>query len=219
MFKLWGRKSSINVQKVMWVAEELGVPYEQIEVGGRFGGLETPEFIKLNPNRRVPVIEDDGHTIWETNTIIRYLCAKHGTGSWWPQDPAERAAQDKWMDWTLADLQPAFVGLFARLWRTPEMRRDWTLIRKAVVRTNMLFRILNKQLEGHRFVGGETIAMGDVPAGGILYRYYCLEIRRPPLPNVEAWYARLREREAYRKRIMVSFEELKGKPAVQPSQG
>lgn len=212
MLKIWGRKSSINVQKVMWAVGELGIAHERIDAGGPFGGLDTEAFGAMNPNRRVPTIDDDGVVVWESNAIVRYLAAKHGAGSLWPVDPGERALSDMWMEWTTADLQPAFVGgVFWALYRTPEPQRNWPAIRQGIARSAILFRILDRHLEGRDFVAGERLTIGDIAAGAQLYRYYELEIDRPNMSNVEAWYARLKERPAYREHVMVPFDELKGR--------
>src|ERR1700731_2064316 len=125
MLKVWGRSNSINVQKAMWAIGELGIAHERIDAGGKFGGLDTAQFRAMNPNARVPVIDDEGAIVWESHAIVRYLAASYGDGSLWPADPAERSQSDRWMDWTLADLQPAFVGgVFWNFYRTPAERRN-----------------------------------------------------------------------------------------------
>ena len=211
MLRIWGRKNSINVQKVMWAVGELGLSQERIDAGGQFGGLNTDAFGKMNPNRRVPVIEDGGVVIWESHAILRYLAAKYGGGSLWPVDAAARSQCDMWMDWTLADLQSAFIGLFWSFWRTPEPQRNLRLIQQQLARSNVLFQILEKHFDGRKFITGDQLTMGDIPAGAQLYRYFNLSIERPALPNVQAWYARLRERDSYRTNVMISFEDLKGR--------
>jgi len=212
MLKVWGRRNSINVQKVMWAVGELGLPHERIDAGGPFGGLDTEEFGALNPNRRVPVIDDGGAVVWESHAILRYLAAKYGAGTLWPKDPAVRARADMWTDWTLADLQPAFTGgVFWGFYRTPEAQRNWPAIRQGIARSAILFRLLDLQLEGRDFIAGDTFTFGDIPAGAQLYRYFALEIDRPALPNVEAWYERLTARPAHREHVMVPFDDLKGR--------
>lgn len=211
MLKIWGRRNSLNVQKAMWAIGELGIAHEHIDAGGPFGGLDTDEFGALNPNRRVPVIDDDGTVVWESHAIVRYLAAKYGAGSLWPEGAGARARSDMWTDWVLADLQPAFIGVFWNLYRTPEDQRNWNLIRQGVARSAILFQLLDRHLGEHAFIAGDTLTIGDIPAGAQLYRYFELEIDRPSLPNVEAWYARLQEREPYRTHVMVSFEDLKGR--------
>jgi glutathione S-transferase len=211
MLRIWGRRNSINVQKVMWAVGELELAHEHIDAGGPFGGLDTEEFGALNPNRRVPVIDDSGTVVWESHAIVRYLAAKYGAGSLWPEDAGTRARTDMWTDWVLADLQPAFIGLFWNLYRTPEEQRNWNLIRQGIARSAILFQLLDRHLGEHAFIAGDTLTVGDIPAGSQLYRYFELEIDRPSLPNVEAWYAKLQEREPYRTHVMVSFEDLKGR--------
>ncbi|HEX3674321.1 MAG TPA: glutathione S-transferase family protein [Rhizomicrobium sp.] len=212
MLKIWGRRNSVNVQKVMWAVGELGLPHEHVDAGGSFGGLDTDEFGDINPNRRVPAIDDGGTIVWESHAIVRYLAAKYGAGSLWPDDAGMRAKSDMWMDWTLADLQPAFIGgVFWNFYRTPEAQRNWNLIRQGIARSAILFRLLDRHLEDKPFIAGDTLTMGDIPAGAQLYRYFELEIDRPSLPSVEGWYARLQERETFRTHVMVPFNELEGR--------
>jgi glutathione S-transferase len=214
MLKIWGRRNSINVQKVLWAVGELGLAHEHIPAGGSFGLLDTDEFGALNPNRRVPVIEDDGTIVWESHAIVRYLAAKYGAGTLWPEDPAVRAPADQWADWTLADLQPAFInGVFWGLYRTPENQRNWPAIRKAIARCAILFRLLDRHLETNAYLAGDALTFGDIPAAVQLYRYFELEIDRPSLPHVEAWYERLKARPAYREHVMIAFDDLKGRLA------
>ena len=214
MLKIWGRKNSINVQKVMWAVGELGIAYERIDAGGPFGGLNDPDFVAMNPMKRVPVIDDGGTIVWESHAIVRYLCARYGNGRLWPDDAARRSASDIWMEWTQADLQPGFMnGVFWGFYRTPEARRDWSAIQRNVQRTADLLRILDHHLAERSFVGGDGLTMGDIPPGAQLYRYFNLEIERPSLPHVEAWYERLCSRPAYREHVMVPFDELRGRLA------
>ena len=212
MLKIWGRANSINVQKAMWAVGELGLPHQRIDAGGPFGGLNTDEFRAMNPNTRVPVIDDDGAVVWESHAIVRYLAAKYGAGGLWSTDPATRSFSDRWMDWTLADLQPAFVGgVFWNFYRTPEAQRNWPLIRQGIARSAILFKLLDRHLADRLFIAGDTLTIGDIAAGAQLYRYFELEIDRPAIPNVEAWYSRLRERPAYREHVMLPFDDLRGR--------
>jgi glutathione S-transferase len=214
MLKVWGRRNSINVQKVMWTLGELTIPHEHIDAGGPFGGLDTDAFGAMNPNRRVPVIDDGGTIVWESHAIVRYLAAKYGAGTLWLEDHGARARSDMWMDWVTADLQPAFIGgVFWSFYRTPEEQRNWPVIRQGIARSAILFRMLDRQLEGKSFVAGDMPTIGDIAAGTQLYRYFELEIDRPELPNVTAWYERLKARPAYREHVMVPFDELKGRLA------
>ncbi|MEQ8334049.1 glutathione S-transferase [Nisaea sp.] len=131
MLKVWGRRSAFNVQKVMWLIGELGLPHYHTDLGGAAGGLDDPAFLAMNPHGRVPVIDDDGTIVWESHAILRYLAAVHGDAALWPDDPAKRSEADRWMDWAQTSLQPAFLtGIFWGYYRTPEAQRDWPTIRQ-----------------------------------------------------------------------------------------
>jgi glutathione S-transferase len=203
MLRVWGRNNSINVQKVMWAVGELGLEHERIDVGGAFGGLDTPEYGRLNPNRRVPTVEDDEVVIWESNACVRYLAARYGAGTLWPEDPAQRAVADLWMDWQQTTLLPDMTVTFWGLIRTPEAERDHAKIEAAAERLGPLWQMLDRHLATRRFVGGDALTIGDIPVGASCYRYYGLPIERPRLANIEAWYGRLKERASFRKHVMV----------------
>lgn len=214
MLKIWGRRSSINVQKVMWATAELGLQHEHIDAGGSFGGLDTDEFRAMNPNARVPVIDDDGVIVWESHAIVRYLAAKYGPGSLWPENPGARARSDMWMDWANTSLQPAFLnGVFWAFYRTPEDQRNWQVIRQGIARSAILFKLLDQHLAGREFISGNALTIGDIAVGAQLYRYFELEIDRPMIPNVETWYEQLSSRPAYRAHIMIPFDDLRGRLA------
>jgi glutathione S-transferase len=214
MLKVWGRRNSQNVQKVMWLIGELGLPHEHIPAGGDFGRLSDPEFGGLNPNRLVPVIEDDGLVVWESHAILRYLAARYGGLAYWPADPGERSAFDRWMDWGQALWQPAFLtGIFWGFYRTPEHQRDRNAINRSMALCSELMQIVEGVLHERKFLAGDSFTIGDIPLGATLYRYFELEIDRPSLPGVEAWYHRLRTRSAYREHVVVPFDDLKGKLA------
>ncbi len=203
MLKIWGRTNSINVQKVMWTIGELGLEHEHTTVGGAHGGLDTPEYIAMNPNRRVPVLQDGDLAIWESNAIVRYLCARHSEGALWASDPAERSLADRWMDWqaasTIADMTTIFFGLI----RLPEAERNMDAINAATGRVNDQMGILEAQLQVSKWVAGDAMTMGDLPVGALVYRWSELPIDRPDLPAVAAYYARLSERPAYREHVMI----------------
>lgn len=214
MLKVWGRRFSFNVQKVLWLVGELGLPHQSIPAGGDFGGLNNPDFQAMNPHGRVPVIDDDGVVVWESHAILRYLAARYGGPAWWPETPAGRAEADGWMDWAQTTLQRDFLtGVFWGWYRTPEAERDTVAVEAALTACTRHFRLLDKVLADRPFLGGDALGLADIPAGTHLYRWFELEIDRPKTPNVEAWYARLRERPAYREAVMVPFGEMKGRLA------
>lgn len=209
MLKIWGRATSVNVQKVMWTVAELNLPHERIDVGGAFGGVDTGAYRALNPNGLIPTLEDEGAVIWESHAIVRYLAAKYGSGALWSEEPARRAQADMWMDWAQTSVLPDLTAVFFGLVRIPSAKRDLPGINSAVERLGKTYGVLERALEGRAFLTGDSLSMGDIPLGSTLYRYFDLEISRPPLPNVEAWYERLQARPAYREHVMVSYESLR----------
>lgn len=213
MLRIWGRRNSFNVQKVMWLAGELDLEHQRIEAGGSFGGLDDPKFLRMNPHGRIPVIDDDGVIVWESHSIIRYLSAKYGSGSFWSEDAAERSLADRWMDWSLATLQRDFMDLFWDFYRTPDDQRDWRRIKTLTARCAEHYRLLDPHLATRQYLAGNGITMADIPAGTSLYRYFELEIDRPQIPHVTAWYDSLQERDAYREHVMVPFADLRGRLA------
>jgi len=211
-FRVWGRQSSINVQKVMWTLDEIGLAYEHIDAGGQFGGLDTREFRAMNPHGRIPVIDDDGTVVWESNAIVRYLCAEHSKALW-PASPRARAEADGWMDWTATRLQSNVMDFFWGWYRTPGKRRDAARNATLLAAANADWRTLDAHLATRPYVGGDHLTFGDIPAGTLLYRWFEMEIDRLAAPHVEAWYARLQGRPAFRRHVMRPFSELKGRLA------
>ena len=212
MLKIWGRRSSYNVQKVMWLIGELDLAHQHIDAGGSAGGLDVPAFLATNPHGRIPVIQDDDAVVWESHAVLRYLAARHGAGRFWSDDPVARAAVDGWMDWSQTALQPDFLtGVFWGFYRTPADKRNWPAIKSALARCASDFEKLDRLLEGRSFLLGESLSLADITAGTALYRYFELEIDRPTLPHFERWYANLQQRDAYRKHIMIPFGELFGR--------
>lgn len=203
MIRIWGRTSSINVQKVMWAVAELGLEHERVDVGGAFGGLDTPHYGAMNPNRLIPVIRDGETVVWESNAIVRYLAARYGSGGLWPEDPVQRATSDRWMDWQLTVVQPAIFPVFHGLIRTAPDKRDMVAIQAGAERLGEAMRILDAQLAGRPFLAGDTPTIGDIPIGCVCWRYYNLDVARPELPNVLAYRARLEERAGYRAHVML----------------
>ena len=209
--RLWGRRSSFNVQKVLWCLAELGLEFEHKQVGGAHGGLDNDCFRSLNPLGKVPVLEDGDVVIWESHAIIRYLAASYSAGNFWPYSPVERSWIDRWMDWSQTALQPDFMSLFWGFYRTPADQRDTAAIQVAVSACQARYVQLAEQLRSRKYLAGNNFTFADIPAGTSLYRYFEMgvDVERPP--EVEAWYARLRERPAFAENIMVPFSELKGR--------
>ncbi|MCX7081051.1 MAG: glutathione S-transferase [Pseudomonas sp.] len=206
MLKIWGRKNSSNVRKALWCAEELGLIYKAVDAGGAFGVVDTPEYRAMNPNGRVPVIEDDGFVLWESNTIVRYLCAKHACDStWYPANLQPRATAEKWMDWTTSTFADPFRQVFWGVLRTPADQQDWVKIHAARDTCAELLLMVDQALAEHPYLSGEEIGMGDIPLGSFIYAWFEMPVDRPQMRHLEAWYERLKQRPAYQKAVMTAL--------------
>jgi glutathione S-transferase len=198
MLKVWGRLNSINVQKAMMAVEELGLPHERVDAGMQYGVTKTPEYLRMNPNSRVPTIDDDGFVLWESNVIVRYLCAKHAPGTLWPVDPRARADIDRWMDWQQNHHNGPLTTLFWGLVREPGARSPAEIeAAKKTMAQNML--MLEARLDGREWMGGDAFTMVDCVIGPALHRWSNVPIERGSLPNVERYYRALMERPSAKK--------------------
>lgn len=188
----------------MWCAEELGLDYEAIDAGGAFGVVDTPHYRALNPNGRVPMIEDGDFVLWESNTIVRYLCAKQGS-SWYPADLKARASAEKWMDWTTSTLAEPFKAVFWGILRTPAEKQNWESIHAGRQACIDALSTVDKALAEQPYLSGSEIGIGDIPLGCFAYAWFEMPIERPAMPHLEAWYQRLQQRPAYRKAVMTAL--------------
>jgi len=205
MLRIWGRLSSINVQKVVWCARELHLDHERIDIGVSQGDLDTEAYVKLNPNRMIPVIEDfrgtdvggEPFVLWESNAIVRYLCARYGEGTLWPEDVKARASADRWMDWQTTTFSPAMAPAFLNLVRVPAEKRDDAAISASAARTEALAALLDRALAGREFIGGDRFTMADISLACAAHRWLGLPgIVREPRPDLERWLGAMRARPA-----------------------
>ena len=194
--KIWGRMSSINVKKVVWTAQELGLEFQRNEAGGQFGLVKTPEYLRLNPNALVPVMEDGDFVLWESTVIVRYLCAKHSPGQLYPSDLRERFEAERWMDWQQTTFSPASRPGFWQLIRTAPEQRNAQVLSDSNASVEALLATLDAQLGRHAFVAGDRFTMADVVLGCEAHRWFGLPQPRQSWPNVERWYQGLRARQA-----------------------
>ncbi|WP_404379178.1 glutathione S-transferase family protein [Caenispirillum salinarum] len=203
MFTIWGRANSINVQKVLWTCAELDLPFERIDAGGAFGGTDTAEYRAMNPPGMVPTLKDGNVVVWESNVIVRYLAATHGPGRLCPAEAPARFGQEAWMDWQAAGLWKDFRPLFIGLVRTAPQDRDVAALARAEEATARAFALLDEALRDRPFLGGAALGVADIPAGVTAHRWLALPLdRRPRLPALEDWYARLTERPGFRDHVM-----------------
>lgn len=202
MLKIWGRRNSINVQKVLWCCAELGVPYERIDAGMQFGVNDTPEYRARNPNGLVPTIEDDGFVLWESHAIVRYLARRHGAGTLWPADAKAAADADRWMEWCSTTLWIALRPVFWNLVRVAPEKRNMAEVAENHKKLASHFGIVDRELAGKRHLAGNDFSMGDIPMGVAAFRWYNLPLERPAMPALERWYARICERPAFQAHCM-----------------
>jgi glutathione S-transferase len=204
VIEIWGRRNSVNVQKVLWIADELGVSYRHTQIGGPFGGTREPEYLAVNPNGLVPALRDDAVVVWESNVIVRYLCARYGAELL--GDPSQRYGQiEAWMDWELNTIQFPMRTLFVSLVRTPAAERDAAALEKARGELYAGWALLDRHLANCPYVGGERFSAADIPAGSLAHRWFELGGRGRNTPHLAAWFARLAAREAYRRHVMIEL--------------
>ena len=205
MITLWGRNNSTNVKKVLWVLEELELPFELIHAGLQHGVNDTAEYLVMNPNGLVPLFKDDATNslLWESNTIIRYLAAQYGQRKLWIEAPAERAQAEKWMDWSNSTLSPKHRAILMGYVRTPLEKRDSAAIEAAVKECEAAFFIMNNALANQRWFSGDAFGLGDIAIAPFFYNLWNSGIAWQPHPHLERWYQQLTERASFRDVVMI----------------
>ena len=207
--RLWGRASSVMVQKVMWALAECDIAHERIDAGGKYGHTDTGEFGAMNPLRRVPVWQEDGLTLWESHAILRHL-ARGPAAKLWPQARAEQALADQWIEFTTTTLLPPLIGVFFQTVRLPMAERSAKALSKHLGALDAALDVLDARLEDSHWLAGPRFSIADIAAGSPMYRYFTMDISRPNRAALADWYARLSERPAYRETVMTSYEALRG---------
>src|SRR3954469_6657487 len=195
---IWGRLSSINVQKVVWCADELGLAYQRHDVGGRFGGVDTPRYLALNPNGLVPTIEDDGFVLTESNAIVRYLAARSKASLLWPEAVRARAEVDRWMEWQSTEFTPATRDAFWQLVRMAPEARDPAVIEASRQKSEKRAAVLDAHLAHRRYLAGDAFTLADIVNGCAAQRWVNMPLAREPRPHVQRWYAQISSRPASR---------------------
>jgi glutathione S-transferase len=196
---IWGRTNSVNVQKVLWCLDELNLAYERIDAGMQFGRNYDPDYLAINPNARVPTLVDGDYALWESNSIMRYLCTAYGKGTpIYPQEPRRRAAVDRWLDWTLSTVQPVDRPVFWALVRTPPEQRNMIAIQKDADTEALVWRIADHHLSTRRYIEGDDFTIGDIALGAYARRWLGVEgIKRPKQPHLERWLKELGSRPGF----------------------
>ena len=191
MLRIWGRITSINVRKAVWTAQELGLEFERIDAGGAYGITKTPEYIAMNPNSVVPTLVDGEFTLWESNVVVRYLCAKHALGHLYPVDLQERFNAERWMDWQQTTFSPSGRDAFWQLIRIPEPERDMKKVAASIDSTEILLDRFEAHLSTTEYVAGSKLTMADIPMTCEIHRWFGLNIPSKTRPYIEAWYAKM----------------------------
>lgn len=211
MLTVWGRKTSSNVQALMWCIGEMQLPYIRHDVGHKYKGTDTDFFYSLNPNRTVPVLQDGSSTpLWETGAILRYLANRYGSETFWPHDAEKKASVDRWAEWAKINVAMAFTApVFWRVVRTPESERDVKAVNQAMVNLERSLSIAEVQLGKLSFLAGDEFSLADIQLGHVLYRYFDIDVARQPFKNLRSYYERLSSRPAFQEHVIVSYEELR----------
>jgi glutathione S-transferase len=194
MLHIWGRLTSINVRKVVWAVQELGLTAQRTDAGGHFGLVTEVDYLAKNPNAMVPLLEDGDATLWESNVIVRYLCARHALGTLYPDALAARFRAEMWMDWQQTTLNPAGRHAFLQLIRTPAAERNADVLARSIAETDPLLDMLDAELSGRPFIAGDSFTMADIPVGCEIHRWYGLPQPRKPRPHLDRWYQSMCER-------------------------
>ncbi len=196
---IWGRPNSVNVQKVLWCLHELDLTFERIDAGMQFGRNHEPDYLAMNPNGRIPTLVDGDYVLWESNSIMRYLCMAYGQMSpIYPPDAKRRAAVDRWLDWTLSTLQPVDRPVFWALVRTPVAQRDMAAIQRDADAATEVWKIIDRQLATRRYIEGDQLTLADIAIGAFARRWLGVEgITRPELPELNRWFAQLADRPGF----------------------
>ena len=210
MLTIWGRGTSSNVQKVLWLVEEAGIAHRHVVVGGPFGGTRTPEYLAMNPNSLVPTLQEDDFTLWESNTICRYLANRHGLQTLYPTDWRARADVERWMDWGQSLLAPSLHAGFWGLIRTAPADQDAAAIRASGEKTATVLGVIEARLANQPWLCGNQLTLAEIALGMHVYRWLHLPwsaVDHTPisLPRVTEWHARLAQRPAFRKVVMIDI--------------
>ncbi|CAB3875192.1 glutathione S-transferase family protein [Achromobacter sp. ACM02] len=193
MLEVLGRATSGNVQKVLFLLEELKVPYLRKDYGKTFEGTTlTGEYKAINPTQKVPTLRDGDLHIWESHTILRYIANTHEAETLYPANPAARSQVERWMDWTLASLNVAYLAGFKEAKLPPE-----ELTETATKLLGAELSLLDGHLAGKTWVAGDKISLADICLAPLVRRCLKFPHAKPELPNLKAWMKRVEDRPAF----------------------
>lgn len=223
MLKLWGRPTSARTLKVLWALAEIGIEFDFILASGTmgpdgsvdkgntpYGVVDTAEYRAINPNGTVPTIDDAGFTLWESNSIVRYLAMKYAPDMMYGDDIETFALASRWMDWENNELLHGQHALVMQLIRLPENQRDPAEVEAARQDLIPKFQMIDDQLGRTRFIAGERFTMGDIPIGLRTHRWHLFDIERPPMANLARWYDEIRTHPGFKAWIEDPANHLSG---------
>lgn len=210
MITVWGRRSSSNVQAVLWCIAELDIAFTRIDAGFTYGLVASDAYLAMNPNGTVPTIRDGKNLpLWESGAILRYLASQYSPDSFWPKDPVARATIDQWAEWSKINVAQMFTGpVFWRVVRTPADRQNPEAIHKAVAEFESALTIADRQLQSMPYIAGEYFTLADIQFAHVLYRYYDIFISRSRLTAVAQYFDRISNRAPYKQHVAISYDEL-----------
>ncbi|WP_449122900.1 glutathione S-transferase family protein [Pseudomonas sp. MPG01] len=198
MLRILGKASSINVRKVLWSCAELQIPFEREDWGSGFRSTHDAQFLALNPCAMVPVIQDGDFTLWESNTIIRYLVSRYDGSHLYPTDAQTRARIDQWIDWQASELNRSWSYAFLSLVRQSPEHQDSAALAVGIEQWSKNMAILDRQLEKTgAYVSGEQFSLADIPIGLSVNRWFETPLAHPDFGAVKAYYNRLNLRPGY----------------------
>jgi glutathione S-transferase len=198
VLKIWGRASSLNVQKTLWCCDELGLAFERVDWGGSFGGNDDAAYRAKNPTGKVPTLEDGDAIVWESNTILRYLCAKYNGARLHPVEPGRRSEIERWMDWQLAGLNPPMIAMLLGHYRTPPEKRDAAALERSRLQGVEQWTVAENHLKRRRYLAGDEFTLADIGNGILVHRWHSYPIERPTLPRLREYYDRVSERPSFK---------------------
>jgi glutathione S-transferase len=199
MLRVLGRATSGNVQKVVWLLEEMKLPYKREDYGRQFNNTQDAAYLSLNPNAKVPTLVDDDTVVWESNTILRYLCNKSGGHALYPAGAGERSKVERWMDWQLASLNGPYLGIFREAKKpAAERAASWSQDAKEL---KAQLDILEVGMGEQPWIAGGAFTIADICLGPIVHRCLDFPVDLPGLPRIRAWRDRVVARPAFKKAV------------------
>ena len=196
--RIYGYAGSINVRKVLWACDEIAIPYVREDWGRGHRSPSEPAFLALNPMAMVPVLDDDGQILWESNTIVRYLAASRGRTDLLPTAAAARAHVEKWMDWQASDFNNTWRYVFqALVRRAPEFTDPIATRRSLDAFTRAIAIVDARARETGAYIAGDTFTVADIVIGLSVHRWYSLPVEHEPFEHLARYYALLGARPAF----------------------